>query len=143
RQKVDLAYADSNWLNPQCGQSALIFSGCFGVFGLAKEGRDYRGSGCGAGGRELSVCLMSPLTGVTSDLPTKVLPSAMATRATLRSPWRPARPLSSQRSSTVILPCTFPNTVTDLVLISPRISAFSPTVSTPADVISPSTLPSM
>lgn len=54
-----------------------------------------------------------------------------------------ARALSSQRSSTVMLPCTLPSTDTDLVLISPRISAFSPTVRTPLETISPSTLPSM
>jgi hypothetical protein len=34
-------------------------------------------------------------------------------------------------------------TVIDLVLISPRISAFSPTVKTPSELMSPSTLPSM
>src|SRR5713101_4423684 len=73
--------------------------------------------------------LIFPL--VTSDLPMKVAPSSMTRRVAFRSPCNVQRDFSSQRSATVMLPCTLPNTVIDFVLISPRISAFSPIVRTP------------
>jgi hypothetical protein len=50
---------------------------------------------------------------------------------------------SSQSSVTKILPSTVPRTLTDLVLISPRMSACSPSVSVPLESIVPSTSPSM
>src|SRR5215469_16695761 len=83
------------------------------------------------------------LFGVTSDLPTKVAPSSITRRAAFRSPINWERECSSQRSCTVMLPCTLPFTITVLLFTSPRTSAFSPTVRTPStDEISPSRFPS-
>src|SRR5437016_11627155 len=67
----------------------------------------------------------------------------MISRAAFKSPCNVHFDFSSHRSATVILPCTLPYTVIDFVFISPRMSAFSPMVRTPSELISPSTLPSM
>src|SRR6185436_7590468 len=45
---------------------------------------------------------------VTSDFPIKVAPSSITSRAALRSPCNTHLDFSSQRSATVILPCTLP-----------------------------------
>src|SRR6266550_9504975 len=80
---------------------------------------------------------------VTPDLPIKVAPSSITRRAAFKSPCSVHFDFSSQRSATVMLPCTLPYTVIDLVFTSPRMSAFSPIVKTPSELISPSTFPSM
>src|ERR1700719_2950705 len=90
---------------------------------------------------DLAAVTLIPL--VTSDLPIKVAPSSMTSRAAFKSPCSVHLDFSSQRSLTVMLPWTFPKTTIDLVLISPRMSAFSPIVSTPSELISPSTFPSI
>src|ERR1043166_4475680 len=138
RQIELLAAAYSICLKPQCGHSALTFAGdglatvclpkpffyartpnaaLMGSLGRTTSGR------CAGFAEETA-----PV--VTSDFPIKVAPSSITRRAALRSPCNTHLDFSSQRSATVILPCTLPKTVIDLVLISPRISAFSPTVKT-------------
>jgi len=76
-------------------------------------------------------------------LPKKVASSSTTSRGDSISPRtvHPAR--SSQRSRAVMLPSMFPSTMTDFVLISPRILAFFPIVSRPAESILPSTSPSI
>src|SRR5512132_615717 len=144
------AAAYSICLKPQCGHSALTFAGDgLATVCLPKPffyprtpnaaligSLDRTTSGRGAAFAETA-----PV--VTSDFPIKVAPSSITRRAALRSPCNTHLDFSSQRSLTVIFPCTLPYTVIDLVLISPRISAFSPTVKTPSELMSPSTLPSM
>lgn len=73
----------------------------------------------------------------------KVAPSSMERVPAEISPSRMAFALSSQRSVTVMLPWTLPNTTTDLVFTSPLTKAFSPMVRAPSEVTSPSILPSM
>src|SRR6266480_7935558 len=70
----------------------------------------------GRGGADLAGIV--PL--VTSDLPMNVAPSSMTRRAAFKSPCKVHFDFSSQRSPTVILPCTLPYTVIDLVFTSPR-----------------------
>src|SRR6266446_8515097 len=102
--------------------------------------RTTSGRACGA---SFAALLLTGPPLVTSDLPMKVAPSSITRRAAFKSPCKVQRDFSSQRSPTVILPCTLPYTVIDFVFTSPRMSAFSPIVKTPSELISPSTLPSI
>src|SRR6266446_1832502 len=145
-----LAAAYSICLKPQCGHSTLTLAGDGLATAAVSENFSYprppkaalTGS-CrtisGRAGADLAGIV--PL--VTSDLPIKVAPSSMTRRAAFKSPCSVHFDFNSARSATVIFPCTLPYTVIDLVLTSPRMSAFSPIVSTPSELISPSTFPSM
>lgn len=79
----------------------------------------------------------------TREAPINIAPSSIASVPAAMSPVSRAFDFSSHRSETVIFPSTSPNTVTDLVLISPRTCAFSPTVKFPSETTSPSIFPSM
>src|SRR6266576_4562472 len=110
-----LAAAYSICVKPQCGHSALTFAGnglatvCLPKpFFYARTPNaaligsvDRTTSGRGAGLAEIA-----PV--VTSDFPIKVAPSSITSRAALRSPCNTHFDFSSQRSATVILPCTLP-----------------------------------
>ena len=146
-----MAAAYSTCIKPQCGHSTLILAGDVSATGCLANPFPYPrppkaaliGSSCRTTSGRLEVDFAGSVPLVTSDLPIKVAPSSMTRRAAFRSPCNVHFDFSSQRSATVILPCTFPNTVIDFVFISPRISAFSPIVKTPSELISPSTFPSM
>jgi hypothetical protein len=75
--------------------------------------------------------------------PRNVASSLTASRGASMSPRSVQPAWSSQRSVAKILPSTVPRTFTDLVLISPRMRACSPSVSVPVESIVPSTSPSM
>jgi hypothetical protein len=79
----------------------------------------------------------------TFALPTNVAFSSTISRGASMSPRSVQPAWSSQRSVTKTLPSTVPRTFTDFVLISPRMSACSPSVSIPVESIVPSTSPSM
>src|SRR5713226_9013948 len=98
------------------------------LIGRAKEARDQAG-------RFACVAILA--------LPMKVAASSTTNRGASISPRmvQPAR--SSQRSRAVTLPSTVPSTMTDFVLISPRIRAFFPVVSRPLESILPSISPSI
>src|SRR5215472_18630055 len=141
-----LAAAYSICLKPQCGHSALTFAGDgLATVCLLAETFFYARAPNAAligsldrttSGRGADFAETAPV--VTSDFPINVAPSSITRRVALRSPCNTHLDFSSQRSVTVTLPCTLPYMVIDLVLISPRISAFSPTVKTPSELISPS-----
>src|SRR5205807_10601024 len=76
-------------------------------------------------------------------LPTSVAFSSKIGRGALIPPRSVQPACSTQRSVTKILPSTVPRTFTAFVLISPRTSACSPSVSVPAESIVPSISPSM
>src|SRR5437899_9921296 len=115
RQIELLAAAYSICLEPPCGHSALTFTGdglatvCLPKpFFYARTPNaaligslDRTTSGRGAGLAEIA-----PV--VTSDFPIKVAPSSITRRAALRSPCNTHLDFSSQRSVTVIFPCTLP-----------------------------------
>src|SRR5438552_17465587 len=115
RQIELLAAAYSICLKPQCGHSALTFTGdglatvCLPKpFFYARTPNaaligslDRTPSGRGAAFAETA-------TVVTSEFPIKVAPSSITRRAALRSPCNTHLDFSSQRSATVILPCTLP-----------------------------------
>lgn len=82
------------------------------------------------------------LAEVTSDLPINVAPSSITMRMAFKSPFNWELAFSSQRSLTEMFPLTVPWTVTALVLTSPLTCAFFPSVRTPSEMISPSSLPS-
>jgi len=82
------------------------------------------------------------LAEVTSDFPIKVAPSSITMRMAFKSPFNWELAFSSQRSLTEMFPLTVPWTVTALVLTSPLTCAFFPSVRTPSEMISPSSLPS-
>src|SRR6266705_3224590 len=150
RQIDLLAAAYSICLKPQCGHSTLILAGSVLATGVKPRPFPYPrppkaaliGSSCRSSER-LDVGFAGIVPLVTSDLPIKVAPYSITRRAAFKSPCNVHFDFSSQRSPTVILPCTLPYTVIDFVFISPRMSAFSPMVKTPSELISPSTLPSM
>lgn len=79
----------------------------------------------------------------TREAPMNIAPSSIASVPAAMSPQSLAFDFNSQRSETVMFPSTCPNTVTDLVLISPRTWAFSPTVKFPSETTSPSIFPSI
>src|SRR5262245_39761744 len=108
-----LAAAYSICLKPQCGHSALTFAGDgFATVWLLKPvfyARTPNAALIGSLDRTTSgrgAALTAPV--VTSDFPIKVAPSSITRRAALRSPCNTHLDFSSQRSATVILPCTLP-----------------------------------
>src|SRR6266487_6374999 len=150
RQIVVFAATYSICLKPQCGHSTLTLAGDGLATAVLSESLSYprppkaalTGSCRRISGRTgADLAEIVPL--VTSDLPIKVAPSSMTRRAAFKSPCSVHFDFNSQRSATVIFPWTLPKTMIDFVLISPRLSAFSPIVSTPSELISPSTFPSM
>src|SRR5881296_1425426 len=125
-----LAATYSICLKPQCGHSTLTLAGDGLATAVLSESLSYprppkaalTGSCRRISGRTgADLAEIVPL--VTSDLPIKVAPSSMTRRAAFKSPCNVHFDFSSQRSATVMLPCTLPYTVIDLVFISPRISA--------------------
>src|SRR6266550_2377207 len=115
RQIELLAAAYSICLKPQCGHSALTFAGDgLATVCLPKPffyARTPNAALIGSldrttSGRCAALAGMAPV--VTSDFPIKVAPSSITRRAALRSPCNTHLDFSSQRSVTVILPCTFP-----------------------------------
>src|SRR6266508_599567 len=108
-----LAAAYSICLKPQCGHSALTFAGDgLATVRLPKPffyARTPNAALIGSLGRTTSgrgAAFTAPV--VTSDFPIKVAPSSITRRAALRSPCNTHLDFSSQRSPTVILPCTLP-----------------------------------
>src|SRR5262245_57501590 len=93
-----------------------------------------------AGGRGGAVG--ETLLGLTSVLPTNVTPSSITSLEERISPNSSVLALSSILSFAVTLPVTLPRTTTVLALMLPLITALSPRVKVPSDVISPSSLPS-
>src|SRR6516164_688380 len=114
RQIELLAAAYSICLKPQCGHSALTFAGdglatvCLPkpFFYARAPNAALIGSLRTTSGRGAAFAGMAPV--VTSDFPIKVAPSSITSRAALRSPCNTHLDFSSQRSETVILPCTLP-----------------------------------
>src|SRR5262245_35592032 len=82
------------------------------------------------------------LFGLTSVSPTNVTPSSMASLEERMSPNSSALDLISILSLAVTLPLIFPRTITDPALTLPLMTAESPRVSVPSELISPSSLPS-
>src|ERR1044071_3884913 len=110
-----LAAAYSICLKPQCGHSALTFAGDgLATVRLPKPflyARTPNAASIGSldrttSGRGAAFAGRAPV--VTSDLPIKVAPSSITSRAALRSPCNTHLDFNSQRSATVILPCTLP-----------------------------------
>src|SRR5437773_2326707 len=113
RQIELLAAAYSICLKPQCGHSALTFAGDGLATGFLPKpffyARTPNAALIGSLDRTTSgrgAAFAAPV--VTSDLPIKVAPSSIIRRAALRSPCNTHLDFSSQRSATVILPCTLP-----------------------------------
>src|SRR5262249_4616482 len=115
RQIELLAPAYSICLKPQCGHSALTFAGDgLAIVFLPKSflyARTPNAALIGSldrttSGRGAAFAETAPV--VTSDFPIKVAPSSITRRAALRSPCNTHLDFSSQRSATVILPCTLP-----------------------------------
>src|SRR5205814_3706598 len=82
------------------------------------------------------------LFGLTSVLPTKVTPSAMASLAERISPNNSVFALMSIFSLAVMLPLILPRTTTLVALMLPLMTAPSPRFKVPSVWISPSSLPS-
>src|SRR5215471_2805038 len=108
-----LAAAYSICLKPQCGHSALTFAGDgLATVYLPKPffyARAPNAALIGSLDRTTSgrgAAFTAPV--VTSDFPIKVAPSSITRRAAFRSPCNMHLDFSSQRSATVILPCTLP-----------------------------------
>src|SRR5215468_10185218 len=109
-----LAAAYSICLKPQCGHSALTFAGdglATGSLPKVFYARAPNAALIGSldrttSGRVAAFVEKPPV--VTSDFPIKVAPSSITRRAALRSPCNTHLDFSSQRSATVILPCTLP-----------------------------------
>jgi len=74
---------------------------------------------------------------VTSDFPMKVAPSSITRRAAFNITLQSAARLELAAFTHRDVALNFSITVMDLVLISPRMSAFSPMVRTPSELISP------
>src|ERR1043166_5067044 len=115
RQIELLAAGYSICLKPQCGHSALTFAGDgLATVRLPKSfsyARTPNAALIGSldrttSGRGAAFAEKAPV--VTSDFPIKVAPSSITRRAALRSPCNTHLDFTSQRSATVILPCTLP-----------------------------------
>src|SRR5438128_2866934 len=115
RQIELFAAAYSICLKPQCGHSALTFAGDGLATGSLPKPFFYARAPNAAligsldrttSGRVAAFVENAPV--VTSDFPIKVAPSSITRRAALRSPCNTHLDFNSQRSATVMLPCTLP-----------------------------------